>query len=172
MILMLTFLYPANIPAVMGQIWQCCCHWAICHNSSKRQGISLSILHVQLIKYFTAFYRRYFKSLFLKEKCWIMMQISLQFVSTSPAYDMPVMVQTMAWRRTGDKPLYEAMGDLCEYDSVLIGLNINVNILIYPDIYTYTYIAFQSELSIREFWLHTFSSIKIDIVFSVTEQQI
>ena len=101
-----------------------------------------------------------------------MIQITLQFVSTSPAYDMPVLVQTLAWRQTGDKPLYEAMSDLFEYDSVLVCLYINVNILIYPDIYTYTYIAFQSELSIREFWLHTFSSIKIDIVFSMTEQQI
>ena len=32
-------------------------------------------------------------------------QISLKFVSKSPIDNKPALVQVMAWRRTGDKPL-------------------------------------------------------------------
>ena len=39
----------------------------------------------------------------------IPIQISLKFVSRSPIDNKPALVQVMAWRRTGDKPLPEPM---------------------------------------------------------------
>ena len=36
-------------------------------------------------------------------------QISLKFVPRSPIDNKPALVQVMAWRRTGDKPLPEPM---------------------------------------------------------------
>ena len=36
-------------------------------------------------------------------------EFSLKFVHRSPIDNKPVLVQVMAWRRTGDKPLSEPM---------------------------------------------------------------
>ena len=36
-------------------------------------------------------------------------QISLKFVPKGPINNIPELVQIMAWRRTGDKPLSETM---------------------------------------------------------------
>ena len=46
-----------------------------------------------------------FKSIFLNENDRIQIQISLKFVPSSPIDSMPVLVQVMAWCRTGYKPL-------------------------------------------------------------------
>ena len=40
---------------------------------------------------------------------WIPIKISLKFVPKGPINNIPAMVQIMAWRRPGDKPLSEAM---------------------------------------------------------------
>ena len=50
-----------------------------------------------------------FKCIFLNENVWIPIKISLKFVPNGPINDIPAMVQIMAWRRPGDKPLYEPM---------------------------------------------------------------
>ena len=50
-----------------------------------------------------------FKSIFLNENDRIPIQISLKFVPWSPIDNKPALVQVMAWRRTGDKPLPEPM---------------------------------------------------------------
>ena len=50
-----------------------------------------------------------FKWIFLNENSRIPIQISLKFVHKSPTDNKPVLVQVMAWRRTGDKPLPEPM---------------------------------------------------------------
>ena len=50
-----------------------------------------------------------FKCIFLNENDRIPIQISLKFVSRSPIDNKPALVQVMAWRRTGDKPLFEQM---------------------------------------------------------------
>ena len=39
----------------------------------------------------------------------ISIQISLKFVPKGPIKNIPALVQIMAWRRPGDKPLSEAM---------------------------------------------------------------
>ena len=50
-----------------------------------------------------------FKCIFLKENVWIPTKISLKFVSKGPINNIPALVQIMAWRRPGDKPLSEPM---------------------------------------------------------------
>ena len=50
-----------------------------------------------------------FKWIFLKEIIWISIKMSLKFVPNGPINNMPWLVQIMAWRRTGDKPLSEPM---------------------------------------------------------------
>ena len=50
-----------------------------------------------------------FKWIFLNESVWIPIKISLKFVPKGPVNNVPVLVQIMAWRRSGYKPLSEAM---------------------------------------------------------------
>ena len=50
-----------------------------------------------------------FNRIFLNEHIWISFKISLNFVPESPIANKPTLVQVMAWRRTGDKPLPETM---------------------------------------------------------------
>ena len=49
------------------------------------------------------------KCIFLNESDWISLKISLKFVPRGPINNIPALVQTMAWRRPGDKPLSEPM---------------------------------------------------------------
>ena len=49
------------------------------------------------------------KFIFMKENDRILVQISLKFVSRSPIDNKAALVQVIAWRRTGDKPLPEPM---------------------------------------------------------------
>ena len=46
---------------------------------------------------------------FLNENVWILIKISLKFVPTGPINNIPALVQIMAWRRPGAKPLCEPM---------------------------------------------------------------
>ena len=50
-----------------------------------------------------------FICIFLNENIQISIRISLKFVPKSPIYNIPALVQIMAWRRPGDKPLSEPM---------------------------------------------------------------
>ena len=50
-----------------------------------------------------------FKWIFLNEIDRILIEISLKVVAMSPIDNKPALVQVMAWRRTGDKPLSEPM---------------------------------------------------------------
>ena len=50
-----------------------------------------------------------FKCFFLKENVWISIKISRKFVPKGPINNIPALVQMMAWRRPGDKPLPEPM---------------------------------------------------------------
>ena len=50
-----------------------------------------------------------FKSIFLNENVWIRIKISMKFVPKGPINNIQVLVQIMAWRRPGDKPLSEPM---------------------------------------------------------------
>ena len=50
-----------------------------------------------------------FKWISLNEDVWISINISLKFVSRGPINNIPTLVQVMAWRRPGGKPLSEPM---------------------------------------------------------------
>ena len=50
-----------------------------------------------------------FKCIFLNENVWIPIKISLKFVLKGPINNIQALVQIMAWRRSGDKPLSEPM---------------------------------------------------------------
>ena len=49
------------------------------------------------------------KSIFLNENVWISIEISLKVVPKCLINNIPALVQIMAWRRPGDKPLSEPM---------------------------------------------------------------
>ena len=46
-----------------------------------------------------------FKRIFFNENVWISIKISLKFVPNGLINNIPALVQIMAWRRSGDKPL-------------------------------------------------------------------
>ena len=50
-----------------------------------------------------------FKCIFRNENVWILIKISLKFVPKGPINNFPTLVQIMALRRPGDKPLPEPM---------------------------------------------------------------
>ena len=50
-----------------------------------------------------------FKSIFLNENVSISIKVSLRFVPNGPINNIPALVQKMACRRPGDKPLSEPM---------------------------------------------------------------
>ena len=50
-----------------------------------------------------------FKCIFLNENVWISIKISLNFVPKGPINNISALVQIMAWRQPGDKPLSEPM---------------------------------------------------------------
>ena len=50
-----------------------------------------------------------FKCIFLNENIWIPIKISLKFVPKSSINNIPALIQIMAWRRPGDKPLSEPL---------------------------------------------------------------
>ena len=50
-----------------------------------------------------------FKCIFVNENVWIPIKISLKYISKGPINNIPALVQIMAWRRPGDKPLSEPM---------------------------------------------------------------
>ena len=50
-----------------------------------------------------------FKRIFVNENARIAIKISLRFVAKGPINNIPALVQIMAWRRPGDKPLSEPM---------------------------------------------------------------
>ena len=49
------------------------------------------------------------KRIFFNENVWISIKISLKFVPKGPNNNISALVQIMAWRRPGDKPLSEPM---------------------------------------------------------------
>ena len=50
-----------------------------------------------------------FKRIFLNQNFRIPIDISLKFVPNGPINNIPALVQIMAWRRPGDKPLFETV---------------------------------------------------------------
>ena len=64
-----------------------------------------------------------FKCIFLNENAWIPIKMSMKFVPKGPINNIPALVQIMAWRRPGYKPLPEPM---------MISLPTHVLVLVQP----------------------------------------
>ena len=67
------------------------------------------LTHLPLDKMAAILVNDIFKCIFLNERTWISIKISLKFVVKGPINKIPALVQIMAWRRPGDKPLSEPM---------------------------------------------------------------
>ena len=50
-----------------------------------------------------------FRCIFVNDKFYILIKMSLKFVSTGPNNNIPSLFQIMAWRRSGDKPSSETV---------------------------------------------------------------
>ena len=73
-------------------------------NSRHKNHITGTIIHWQNGRHFPD---DIFKSIFLNENVWISIKISLKLVTKGPINNILALVQIMAWRRPGDKPLSE-----------------------------------------------------------------
>ena len=71
-----------------------------------------------------------FKSIFLNKNIRISIKISLKFVLKVPIYNIPALVQIMAWRRPGDKPLSEKWWSV--YWRLYASLGLNELIRLFP----------------------------------------
>ena len=60
-----------------------------------------------------------FKWIFSTKNVWIPIKISLKFFPQGPINNIPALVQIMAWRRPGDKPLSEPMNDVLFTDAYM-----------------------------------------------------
>ena len=69
----------------------------------------LHVTHLPLDKMAAILADDNFKCIFLNENDRIPIRISLKFVPMSPVDNKPALIQEMARRRTGDKPLLEQM---------------------------------------------------------------
>ena len=54
-----------------------------------------------------------FNRIFMNENVRISFKFSLKFVPKGPINNIPALVQIMAWRRPGDKPLSEPLTHIC-----------------------------------------------------------
>ena len=67
------------------------------------------LTHLSLDKMAAISQTTFFKWISFNEKVWISIKISLNFVPKGLINSITAMVQIMAWRRPGDKPLSELM---------------------------------------------------------------
>ena len=66
-----------------------------------------------------------FKCISLNENAWISFKISLKYVPKVRVNNTPPLVQIMAWRRLGDKPLSEPMMVRLLYWRIYVSLGLN-----------------------------------------------
>ena len=75
------------------------------------------------------------RCIFLNENIWILNKISLKYVPLCLIDNMAALVQIMAWRRSGDKPLSEAIL-VCSTDAyvrLLVSMSISLYIIQWLD---------------------------------------
>ena len=78
---------------------------------SAKARVVLGLTHLPLDKMAANLTDDIFKCIFINEKFCISIRISLKFVPSGPIDNRSALVQVMAWRRTGDKPLSEQFTD-------------------------------------------------------------
>ena len=78
-------------------------------NNDNQVDVYSILTHLPLDKMAASLADDIFKCIFLNENDRIPIQIPLQFVPGTWFDNTPALVQVIAWRRTGDKPLPEPM---------------------------------------------------------------
>ena len=100
-----------------------------------------------------------FKWIFFNENIWILNKISLKFVLRGPINNIPALVQIMAWRRPGDKPLSEPMMvSLLTHICVTRPQWVNADILRYNADILSTTLKLWGRLDENVRWVNTFPS--------------
>ena len=101
--------------------WPPFCRWHVeCIFFNKNVWISIEIslkfapkspikTHLPLDKMDATYTDDILTCIFFNENIWISIKFSLKFVPRGPIYNIPTLVQIMAWRRPGDKPSSEPM---------------------------------------------------------------
>ena len=105
---LITFLYFTYVHKSCIKLYNACCSQEIIpQNKNKNMdGRSNTLRPRQNGRHFPD---HIFKWIFLNENVWISIKISLKFVPKGPINNILALVQIMAWRRPGDKPLIEPM---------------------------------------------------------------
>ena len=88
----------------------CCMRVWCCYTFRIKWDMEITIQHFNIVgprQNGRHFPDDIFKCIFLKENVWISISISLKFIPKFRINNIPVLVQIMAWRRPGDKPLSE-----------------------------------------------------------------
>ena len=101
---------PIVFKLFMGQTWFIA--RSLCHTLPYRRrepGCSFCINTLRPRRNEQHFADDIFKRIFFNENVRISIKISMKFVPKGPINNNPALVQIMAWRRLGDKPLSEAM---------------------------------------------------------------
>ena len=94
-----------------------------------------------------------FKRIFFNENAWISIKISLKFVPKGPINNIPALIQMMAWRRSGDKPLSEPM-----MVNLLTHICVTRPQWVKTHIYLYHLLFLNSELVVADAWNHSLKS--------------
>ena len=109
-----------NLPGANELTYQNSCHW-LCDYSSTflMKSIKLKWLlyltrpqqinTLRLRQNWRLYADDIFKWILLNENVWFPIKVSLKFVPKGLINNIPSLVQIMAWRRPGDKPLSEPM---------------------------------------------------------------
>ena len=104
-----------------GQFWGCCLHVVLvfslsvaCNSFENQVPIDLRMRSSDFNTLRPRQNGRHFaddifKCIFLNENAWIALKISLKFVPKVRINNIPTLIQIMAWRRPGDKPLSAPM---------------------------------------------------------------
>ena len=94
-----------NTSAWVQQV-NCCCNFSFACNPKTKLWPFNTLRPRQNGRRFTD---DTFKRIFVNENVRISIKISLKFVPKGPINNYPTLVEIMAWRRSGDKPLSEPM---------------------------------------------------------------
>ena len=104
-------LYVESSTVAQVMLWHCqaTSHYLNCKALPVRQWVKDVLNTLRPSQHGRHFADDTFKRIFLNENIIISIKISLKFVPKGPINNIPALVQIMAWRRPGNKPLSEAM---------------------------------------------------------------
>ena len=110
MIMTIKWLKERDFVEAHSSAWQCGCdprlHWG---HSVSSVTFQARLTHWGRDKMADIFQTTFSHAFSWMKNVWIFIKISMKFVPKGPIDKIPSLVQIMAWRRPGDKPLSETM---------------------------------------------------------------